>query len=595
MDRCFNESPEQIIAGLSKDEMQTVITELINRIEKQLGPHGNPSINPKGHFVRRRCKKSSKTRISIRNHSINKARTKLDCLPFQSPEKRLDAILKDKEYWNRYQNILEEAGIPWTNIIAHEAQGKLTGEILPLTPMKQLDTILKEQDYWSDQKDMLENAGISWNNVLDRESVLKARKTVATQKVADKKAQQEEKLIALAAVNPLADIGIASSTIVSNTIVLEIEKEMFSEFRDTPIWPSVVFGLKSLLRGFSWYDPVITTGHKNRVNQWTRPDPSDDHFMLEGSLAAWKRILDKKDTIAAGLAAIRAIDPDYIGTLNRKDAAEVCGLSQAAFDEAVRKWKIPVASVKTFHKWGKILEAKQFNPRDLVEFRETQAINEFLEIRNQRILDNRKGASAKARITRTQRQSLAKQVSSEDRIEVHNLVLKTKDLRAGLHLELFRWAQRASRFAKAHPGKAKTAYLLKDDALVCLFENQALNLTFVSSSRIHLIEKCKIHEYDWYDLHELHACHECITEISHHYSLYALSLDVCPEAGTLHMPYPTWLQAGFPEKEKLSIADHHRDVCHGRKLSNDESAIFTLKRITSEIERLVVVLDTSGE
>ena len=69
----------------------------------------------------------------------------------------------------------------------------------------------------------------------------------------------------------------------------------------------------------------------------------------------------------------------------------------------------------------------------------------------------------------------------------------------------------------------------------------------------------------------------------------------CPDAGTLHIPYPTGQETGFPKKEELLDADHGRDVCYGCKPGNDESAIFTLKRITSEIERLVVVLDPSAE
>jgi hypothetical protein len=280
--------------------------------------------------------------------------------------------------------------------------------------------------------------------------------------------------------------------------------------------------------------------------------------------------------------------------LNRPDAVEISGISAAAFDEAVKRKIIPVAATETFHKWGKTLTAARFEARHVLNFRETESARLFLERRQARIHTNRAAASAKALDTKARRAVMKEEIRREDRARAAAAARRQHSLAAALHVELFTWAQRASRLAKTSPSVKSEAYELKDDALLCLIEAGAATVTFVDARRPWLDSKCKMHSDDFYPMHELLDCSHCRVGFTHHFSLYAIHLTGLKDAGTLHLPYPLGIAAGLPKPGALPEADHGRDEAYGRQLDLDEKAIFSLATIRKEIERLTGVLESAA-
>ena len=649
IDRCLDEDPDQIIAGLSMDVLDAIvcrknhlldracslvhrqpavilvndhktsqhqfpsknafITHLIHKMETILQANGRPTREQqiKNNSVKNRLailfsmpseerldnvvaeKKywsQHKTRLNkagiswtdVLNHEVEfrtrKARDKLTDILSLSPEKQLDAILEQKNYWFQYQALLAEAGIAWTDVLDHETQvranhayERLTADILPLTPKKRLNAIITEQGYWSEYKDMLEKAGIPWSDVTSHNATLKVRKAEAAARAADRaltrKAQQEQDLIASIRKNPLKDIGIRSSRKTGSNeyhVIIEVDTRIPENLESTRVEPLMLRAIKSLLTGFSVLD-TPEHPHIHRAQPGSRNVRQGYSIRFQGKLAAWGRLIKRREIIAKGLDAIRNLDPDHIRTLDSKDAASFCGMTRTVFDDAVIKLPIPVAGTKSFYKWGKTLEIKQFNPRDLLFFRENRKTS-FLDTRKQDIADRRKAAASTAKTTRARRQVLARQISNQDHAAARDLVLKTGDLRAGLYLELFRCAQRGLRIAVSSPSMPtkKAAMQLKEDALACLHRNKALDIFYLPR--------------------------ESETGFG-----YILSLKGCPSIGSLPMPCSAGQKANFPGKKNLLIVD--RDSLHidNRKFSKDESAIHTLEYIRSEIERLIVVLD----
>ena len=503
-----------------------------------------------------------------------RAHDKLADLLLLSPEKRLDEILGQKNYWVQYQALLAKAGIAWTDVLDHEtraranhARERLTDDILPLTPKKRLNAIIKEQGYWSEYKDMLEKAGIPWSDVTSHKVTLKARKAEAASRAADRatarKAQQEQDLIASIRENPLKDIGIRSSPKTSGReypVIIEVDTGIPENLESTRVEPLMLRAIKSLLTGFSILD-TQEHPHIHRAQPGSRSARQGYSIRFHGKLAAWGRLIKRREIIAKGLDAIRNLDPDHIRTLDSKDAASFCGMTRTVFDDAVIKLPIPVASAKNFYKWGKTLEIKQFNPRDLLFFRENRK-TAFLDTRKQDIADRCKAAAATAKTTRARRQVLARQISNQDHAVARDLVLKTGDLRAGLYLELFRCAQRGLRLAVSSPSQLtkKAAMQLKEDALACLHRNKALDIFYWPNEP----------EPDFG---------------------YILSLKACHSIGSLPMPCSAGQKAKFPDRKNIPVVDYNSLHIDNRKFTRDESAIHTLENIRSEIERLVVVLD----
>ena len=656
IDRCLDEDPDRIIAGLSMDVLDAIvcrrnhlldracslvhhqpavtlvddhqtsrhqfpskyafITHLIHKMETILQANGRPTREQqiKNNSVRNRLARldsmspedrlddivankdywsKHKGRLNragfswadVLAHEVEfkarRAHDKLADLLLLSPEKRLDEILGQKNYWVHYQALLAKAGIAWTDVLDHEtraranhARERLTDDILPLTPKKRLNAIIKEQGYWSEYKDMLEKAGIPWSDVTSHKATLKVRKTEAAARAADRatarKAQQEQDLIASIRKNPLKDIGIRSSPKTSgreHPVIIEVDTGIPENLESTRVEPLMLRAIKSLLTGFSVLDtPEHPHIHRDQpgsrsTRQGYRSARQGYSIRFHGKLAAWGRLIKRREIIAKCLDAIRNLDPDHIRTLDSKDAASFCGMTRTVFDDAVIKLPIPVAGTRSFYKWGKTLEIKQFNPRDLLFFRENRKTS-FLDTRKQDIADRRKAAAATAKSTRARRQVLTRQISNQDYAASRDLVLKTGDLRAGLYLELFRCAQRGLRLAvssRSRPTK-KAAMHLKEDALACLHRNKALDIFYLPG--------------------------ESETDFG-----YILSLKGCPSIGSLPMSCSAGQKAKFPDRKNISVVDYNSLHIDNRKFTRDESAIHTLENIRSEIERLVVVLD----
>ena len=459
-------------------------------------------------------------------------------------------------------------------IAARKIASKLSG----LTPTKQLDAILKEKLYYSKWRGLLEQEGIAWDAVLEREKILLKRQAAVKKRADDKKKKLHEDLAKIAKSKPLAGIGVGSSVLRKggeDVVRLVFDPDLYADQNLPLIGNLKIQAIMSVFPGF------------NEVSR------SADHFALVGSFHAWNNVLKKKESLKEAIDGIKVLDRKYIRQVNRKDAASIAGMTQSAFDNAVQAGEVPVADTITFRKWGRELQAKQFHPADLVKYREEGLASEFAAKREKLKQDHRKEVAEKAAIkaqqTKKRRQKLAEQISVQDALKSKAICIENRDLRSGLYFELFQWAQRASRYAKTKKSYAETAYELKDRALICLFENDALDISFVSSPITMIVEKCDYHSKDWFDVNELRYCPKCLTATSHHYSLYACSLKVSPDTGTLHIPYPVGKASGLPEICELPRADHDRDDCYGRQLDADEVAIFTLKHIKAEIDKLVSI------
>lgn len=459
-------------------------------------------------------------------------------------------------------------------------EAKLMDDILPLTPTKRFDAILEDKSYWVQRQDMLSEHGVLWADVIERELRVVERRASAEKRASEKKAIKLAKIIDGIQRQPLKELGIKASFDDADP-----KRPVVLEFDDSLLTPNSIVHVRRLKCR------AIRTLCKGFVGVSGPGDTTD----FRGSPLCWERLVKDEEQLKSDLAAVHALDPALLETLNRKEAAETCGIPQAAFDDAVEAGEIQVAKVEPFNKWGKTLYAKRFHLQDVVVFRDTRDMEAFLQKRAERLSMRRKMAASKAKVTKAHRKKLAEQLNGVDRREIHNITVRTRDLKSGFYLELFRWAQRASRLAKTKPKQSGPAYDCKDDALICLYQNGALNLSFVSAPRFYIVSKCDLHQDRWFDLLELVHCNNCKIGTSHNYSLYALTLKDQPDAGTLHMPYPTGLVAGFPDLSELPVADHDREVSFGRQLDVDETAIFPLKRIQSEVARLTTVLSCQEE
>lgn len=450
-------------------------------------------------------------------------------------------------------------------------------EIAPLSMAKRLDAILKTEKTWSKRKDILQEDGVTWEMVEERRVKLHAQAEASRARKAQAKSERIEAVQSMASQMDLSLFKVTAGTRSDpkRPITLTADWSEWLDHRPAPIRRIMARALAGCFPGF--------------FPSYGKPN------VLEGSAEAFLRLAEAREEIEARIKDILALTPGSVEHLNRPDAVSVAGLTPAAFDDAVKRKVIRVASTETFEKWGRTLTAKRFEARHILDFAETEAARRFIAARETRIANRRKSGSAKAIETRARRLALKEDIRLQDRRQASQAARAQGSLQAALHFELFTWAQRASRLAKTTAAAASEAYELKDEALLCLVEAGAAFVTFVDAREPRLISKCRHHAGDWYPARTLIECPNCRIEESHHYSLYAISLANMPEAGTLHLPYPLGVSAGLPDFTELPAANHGRDVAYGRELDADETAIFNIATIRKEVMRLVGILEREDE
>lgn len=459
-------------------------------------------------------------------------------------------------------------------------EADLRDRILPLTPTRRLDVIIGEEARWASAQHILEAHGIALSDLEARKTVLAEREKVKAAQKEQKRQQELKKLRAkLRTKTVTSKLAKLSMTLdlpePGDTAVLKVDLDPWLDQHPPVIRREAARAIVKLLKGFKGAPYELADCKQLR---------------LTGSAKATIALLDRIPEIKDELSRIADLQSDLLGLLNRTDAITVAQTTKPVFDDAVANGHLRVADTVEFRKWGQTLKADQFDIRDIEAARLAGVFTAIQTRRKKREAERRKKGAEKAVGTRQRRESIRNQIQAQDRSRVRASVAATGDLKAGLALELFTWAQRASRLAKTSPSKKNIAYGLKDQALSCLFDADQLALSFVDGHGARL-QKCKDHRDGWYPYEEIQFCSRCRYVPNHYMSLYAATLRAVPSAGTLHMPYPLGHAQGWPSLKEMPAADHHRDVAYGRSLDEDETAIFPLKRIRTEIARLVARME----
>lgn len=451
--------------------------------------------------------------------------------------------------------------------------------------MKRIDAVLRDEQQWEQHQELLTDSGITWNDVQTRKQTLERRKKESAERALIKREVEKDAMLRaahdLVQNNPFAALSTTVAIHPNNSRPISLSVNMAALLHNTPtpIINTIQHAIRSLFKG------CVRGSYAAQSNV--------EH--LEATLPVFLRLAEDAKIMERALADILSFTPGAIETINTPEATDLAGVPRAVFDAAVQAHVIPIAATERFHKWGRTLEAKRFEVRDVLQAVKTGALRNFQTIyEGQKTVARKKGAE-RGQHTRTQRAILRARLSQESRARYRQAARSTGTLTAAYHLELFEWAQHASRLAKTKPSQQKQAYELKDDALLALYEAGALNITFVDAEQHRIVHKCKKHRDDWYCIEELVHCKSCKTVTDHDHSLYAMRLTCAPELGGLHLPYPIGSMYGLPAPKDLEKADHRRDVAYGRTLDEDEVAIFTLANITRAIERLVAILAPQPE
>jgi len=463
-----------------------------------------------------------------------------------------------------------------------EAQAQAEREILPLTPTKRLDTILKSAEYWAKYRDELAVIGVSWEAVEKRQALLTEKQTLneKRQKARRDEARKQELEAAVRWIdeNPIGDLGVSFSLKPEDRrpVRIKIDLDVIAANIPQAVIRHATYAIKNVFRGC--------------VSDW----PGEEGYIcLEATAAVFLRLMEDREKLEQSIAAIQELRPGSIELIGTKEAFELSGVPRATFDSAVKAGIIPISDTEAFSKWGKQLVASKFEIRDILELARNGTLRDFHATRELGKASARKQAAERAKTTRSHRAELRIRLMREAQDRRREAVRSTGNFSAAHHLELFEWAQRASRLAKTRPSLKEAAYDLKDDALLALFEADALDVSFVDARQKRLTKKCRYHSKGWHHFDDLYFCSSCRFEDDHYYSLYATRLKEMPNAGGLHIPYPLGHLHGLPDLTKLPAADHDVHDAGGRKLTADEVALFPIDTITKEIERLIgmVALD----
>lgn len=461
---------------------------------------------------------------------------------------------------------------------------RFEAELLDLTPMKRLDAIVKNEKVWGQYKSALSEHQISWQMVQDRKTLLHERKAQNLKKRESRLVAEKEesfrKALTLAEKSPLDSLNtkVCVNPNAARPFALCINMASLTQGLPKAILPTVEYAIIKVFRGCVRGDYTPSGA---------------PHVTLNASAPVFLRLVEDVDKMNRTLQAIHKLQPGTIDTINTAEAVSLCGLSRATFDAGVKSGLVPVACTETFNKWGRTLVANKFEIRDIIELVDSGAFEAFEIARETRKSVARKKGAQRAIQTRTHRARLRAEMIQEARTRTRDVVRATGTLAAGHHLELFEWAQRASRFAKTKPSQKEVAYQLKHDALLALYEAGALDVTFIDAGYKRLTEKCGYHEEDWYHIEDLLECSHCRFHADHYHSLYAFKLKFRPHTGGLHMPYTAGHRYGLPNLIDLEAADHDLSSAHGRRLDDDEVALFPVDKIAKEIERLISIVAPS--
>lgn len=450
---------------------------------------------------------------------------------------------------------------------------------LPMGSVKRLDAVIRDLSYWQRHTEALQEFGIDISDVLARRDLVEARKQ------ARKDAQLEADMVRVAELlieNPFTDLGVTLTTSdrVPAMTIFRLDASAYLEGMEPILRRQVTWALETIVRKLNLRHPTAC---------------QDQTFTADMPPLPVISLYEKADSVKSNIRAVLTVEPGALRTINLPDAAEFCGMPKAAFRDEVDKDRIPVAEVETFRKWGRELFAYRFDLGTLKELREMGEFDRLLEKRANKVAANRRKGAAAAKVTRERRAAMREQLTLEMRSARAKAAGSGGGFEGANHLELWTWAQRASRQAKTMPSKSEVLYDLKDDAILCLHEVGALEVSFVDGSRERLKSKCAYHSSGWFHFDELECCPDCSFGISHYYSLYSFNLKDFPEVSGLHMPYPTGQAAGLPKLGGLPKADHDRDITFGRRLDVDEKAIFTSEMIEKEIRRLIAIVERVDE